>query len=121
MATKPPHLKLVPQSAASHRPERNLVYELSKAIDRHKSKADDERMALFQRSFMPHASIMARLPRHDRDALIAHFRAKEMRNVADALHVNDHYHAGRARRRLARVEEMAKAFETIDHQWWGMF
>lgn len=120
MVTKPPHLKLVPQSAASHRPERNLVCELGKAVDRHRAKIEEERMALFQRSFLPHARVMARLPRHDRDALIAHFRAKEMRNVADALHANNHYYAGLARRRLARVEEMAEAFETIDRQWWRM-
>ena len=76
-------------------------------------KVAEDRTRWFGSYALPKASVLARLSRYDRDALIAHFRAKELRRIADAMHEGKHYDAGLARKRLDRVNEMARAFAEV--------
>lgn len=72
-----------------------------------------DRTRWYDRYVLPPASVLARLSRFDREALIAHFRAKELRKIADARHKGDDYQAGLAIKRLDRVNEVARAFAEV--------
>lgn len=87
-----------------------LVRKVVEEFDHHERKTTADRLGWFDRYTLPRVSVLARLPRHDREAVIAHYRAKELRKVADAMHNRDYYAAGNARKRLERVEAVAKAF-----------
>lgn len=58
------------------------------------------------------------MTRIDREAVIARFRAKELRKIADARSAHDDYSAGLAAKRLDRVNEMAKSFTEVDKEGW---
>lgn len=113
MTANPLILKLVEQTAAKYRPERDLKDKISRQLIDHVSKAVEQRDRWFYRSYLPPSSVLVRLPFYDREALIAHFRAKEMREVADAMSTGNHYKAALARKRLARVNEVDTAFSNI--------
>lgn len=77
------------------------------------NKVAADRTRWFDNYTLPKASVLARLSPFDREALIAHFRAKELRKIADARHEGDDYQAGLASKRLDRVNEIAKAFAEV--------
>lgn len=110
MAMNPVLLKLVEESAEKYRPESDLKRKVKRQVFGHYNKVTEERESWFNRRHLPPSSVLARLPFHDREALIAHFRAKEMREVADAMTTGNHYKATLARKRLARVNEVDTAF-----------
>ena len=58
------------------------------------------------------------MTRGDRAAVFAHYRAKELRNVADAMRTGDLYTARLARKRLDRVDELARVFAEIERYDW---
>ena len=107
---------LVEKSAAKYPQESNMKSAVSYEVEHQVRKSTRERNGWFYRHSLPRASVLARLPRYDRKSLLAHFHAKEMRNIADATHCGNHYDASLARKRLERVDEMAKAFTAVDHE-----
>lgn len=110
-------LKLVEQSAAPQPAESELKDAVRSEVENNIVKASEERTHWFKRYSLPPASVLARLRRYDRDAVLAHFRAKELRKVADAMHVNDEYGARLARKRLERVDAMTKAFMEVERDY----
>lgn len=116
MAMNPVLLKLVEESAVKYRTESDLKRSVRGEVELYERKKREERIGWFCRNYLPQASVLARLPRHDRDAVIAHFRAKELLNVANAVNYEDHYDAYLARKRLERVEAMSEAFAEVDHE-----
>jgi hypothetical protein len=110
-------LKLVEQSAAPQSAESELKDAVRNEIEHNFEKACEERAHWFKRYSLPPASVLARLRRFDRDAVLAHFRAKELRKVADAMHADNDYEARLARKRLERVDAMTKAFKEVKRDY----
>lgn len=104
-------------SITAEEPESHLKRYVWCEVLRHNKKVTDERDYWFNSQFLPRVGVLARLPRNDREALIAHFRAKELREVADAMRDGNHYVAGLARKRLERVNKVAEAFMDVDLEW----
>lgn len=113
MAMNPLLKQLVEVSAAKYAPDSNLKHKVWRQVHGHANKVTEERRNWFNRRCMPPTSVLSRLPHYDRDAMIAHYRAKEMREVADAMNDGNHYKAGLARKRLERVNNVAKAFAEV--------
>lgn len=107
---------LVVESAAKHSPVSEFQRTVRYEVNRHRHRANEERATWFKANTLTHVSVLARLGSDDRDALIAHFRAKELRSVADALYLDNSYEAKLARKRLERVDEIAEAFSEIDRK-----
>lgn len=112
MTTNPVLLKLTEQ-ATFRQPESYVKQSVRHEVQRNAKKVAEDRTRWFQNYTLPKASVLARLPFYDRDALIAHFRAKELREIADARHTNNDYRLNLALKRLGRVNEIAKAFAEI--------
>lgn len=127
MALNPLLKKLVVQSAIKYRDDD--VYHLPPNGKRQQSKADEysaqaedsqyrnalrayeERYKCFHGNSLPRISVLARYPAHDRAAMIAHHRARELLNFADEINGGDNYHATLTRKRLKRIEDIAQVFE----------
>lgn len=126
MALNPLLKKLVEDSATKYRDAD--VYNLPPNGKRQQSKADEysaqaeesgyrnalrayeERSKCFHSDSLPRISVLARYPAHDRAAMIAHHRSRELLNFADEINRSDSYHASLTRKRLKRIEDIAQAF-----------
>ena len=97
-------------------PESFLKHFVRCAVEQRAKEMAAERSRWFNSRHLPRVSVLARLPRHDRDALIAHFRAKEARTLADAMNEGDDYKARLARNRLEHVEGTARAFAELEQE-----
>lgn len=97
----------------AHSQESYVKQTVRHEVQRNARKVEVDRTIWFQNYTLPKASVLARLSPFDREALIAHFRAKELRKIADARHKGDDYQAGLAIKRLDRVNEIAKAFAEV--------
>lgn len=104
--TAPPESYSVP-------PENDVLQTVRCEVEYSEAKAHSEREGWFHRNTLPPASVLARQSLYDRDALIEHFRAKELRQIADATYERRHYNAGLARKRLERVNEIGRAFAEV--------
>lgn len=114
MTTNPIFLKLVEQEYERQPPESDVKRVVLRELQHNAEKVAEDRTHWFDNYTLPKVSVLARLSHFDRAALIAHFRAKELRKIADARHEGDDYQAGLAIKRLDRVNEIAEAFAEID-------
>lgn len=118
MALNPVLKKLVVQAAEHHFPEKRTKRETKLLIYKHIEKEDAERRGWFERSYLPNKSVLARMSHDDRIAVLAHFRARELRIIADAMRKGGNHNAQLARKRLDRVETMARVFAEIKQEGW---
>lgn len=116
MAMKPVLKKLIREAADHYNPERHLKRDIRLKVHNHNEKIANERAGWFDRRHLPSPSVLARLTRYDREAVFAHFRAKELRNVADAMHDRNFYAVKRARKHLDRVSELAEVFAEVERE-----
>ncbi|MBW7056987.1 hypothetical protein KY389_09810 [Paracoccus bogoriensis] len=116
MALNPVFLKLIRQTADDYDPEKHLRREVRFQVNKHRNRISKARSDLFNQSYLPRISVLAQLMRQDREAVIAHYRAKELRNVADSMHEGNYRTLGLARKRLERVNELANTFAEVDQE-----
>lgn len=118
MATNPLLLKLVEQTAANQCRESDVKKAVRREVQHNAKKVAEGRNRWFDCYNLPPVSVLARLSNIDRDALLAHYRAKELRKIADARHEGDDYAVSLAIKRLSRVNEVAKSFrEVVGASW----
>lgn len=116
MAMNPLIKSLVNRYSTQPPPESPMKLAVRREVQHNAKQVAEDRTRWFHRYTLPPASVLARLSQYDRHALIAHFRAKELQKIAEAMHVQDFYNAGLARKRLERVSEMEKAFVDLDSE-----
>lgn len=116
MAQNPLLKRLVEQSHAKYGPENQTKAQVRREMQHNMVKVEKDRTQLFDRYTLSPVRVLAGLQSFDRDALIAHFRAKELRNIADARHASDQRSEGLARKRLVRVDKIEQAFAQVGRE-----
>ena len=114
MAVNSVLLSLVQKASDRCIPESGLKDEVKFHVEERAIRIAVERLNLFERSCLPRTSVLARLTQPDREAIFAHYRAKELRNVADAIRIGDDSAKRRARKRVSRMDKLEAAFKEVD-------